>query len=62
MCLASLCSLGVILWQMLTSRRPWHGLNHHQILVKVGSEKAQLVFPDNCHAGTRVRLLEGWGH
>lgn len=39
-------SLGVLLWQLYTSSRPWAGLRHGQIIVMVVTQRARLRFPD----------------
>lgn len=39
-------SLGVLLWQMLTSQQPWQGFSEHQILNAVVAGEHQLVWPD----------------
>ncbi|GLC34060.1 hypothetical protein PLESTB_000832900 [Pleodorina starrii] len=41
-------SLGVLLWQMYTSSRPWAGLRHGQIIVMVVTQGARLRFPPGC--------------
>lgn len=51
---ADVYSFGVILWQLLTGSRPWKKLSHEQIVVVVGLEKMQLVFPQHCHAGIKA--------
>ncbi|KAG2432963.1 hypothetical protein HXX76_008691 [Chlamydomonas incerta] len=38
-------SLGVLLWQLYTSSRPWAGLRHGQIIVMVVTQGAKLRFP-----------------
>ncbi|KAG2501254.1 hypothetical protein HYH03_001061 [Edaphochlamys debaryana] len=39
-------SLGVLLWQLYTSSRPWAGLRHGQIIVMVVTQGARLRFPE----------------
>ncbi|KXZ51728.1 hypothetical protein GPECTOR_11g175 [Gonium pectorale] len=41
-------SMGVLLWQLFTSSRPWAGLRHGQIIVMVVTQGARLRFPDGC--------------
>ncbi|KAF5834583.1 hypothetical protein DUNSADRAFT_8708 [Dunaliella salina] len=38
-------SLGIILWRMLTSSRPWFGLSHQQIVEAVCEQGQRLGFP-----------------
>ncbi|GLI66067.1 hypothetical protein VaNZ11_009786 [Volvox africanus] len=41
-------SMGVLLWQLYTSSRPWAGLRHGQIIVMVVTQGARLRFPAGC--------------
>ncbi|EFJ53024.1 hypothetical protein VOLCADRAFT_54935 [Volvox carteri f. nagariensis] len=41
-------SMGVLLWQLYTSSRPWAGLRHGQIIVMVVTQNARLRFPPGC--------------
>eukprot|EP00798_Chlamydomonas_sp_ICE-L_P002176 gene2176-12166_t len=38
-------SFGVLMWQMYTMSRPWSGLSHAQIIMKVGTQGSKLVWP-----------------
>jgi len=43
-----LCSYGVVLWEMLTSEMPYKGLEDHQVIFGVGSNKLSLPIPATC--------------
>jgi serine/threonine protein kinase len=47
-------SLGVLLWQMLTSQQPWQGFSEYKILSAVVTGEHQLVWPDACSAPAGV--------
>jgi len=42
------CSYGVVLWEMLTSETPYKGLEDHQVIFGVGSNKLSLPIPATC--------------
>lgn len=47
-------AMGVLLWQMYTSSRPWSGLTHSQIIMLV-TGGSKLVFPDDTPSAYKVR-------
>ncbi|GFH12752.1 predicted protein, partial [Haematococcus lacustris] len=44
-------SLGVLMWQMYTGKRPWHGMTHGQIIMTVVEGSKSLEFPPETPEG-----------
>jgi serine/threonine protein kinase len=47
---ADVYSFGELMWQMLTSSRPWAGLRHDMVVRAVAQERRALQLPASCPA------------
>ena len=47
-CLQDMFSFGVLLWELVTLQKPWHGLNNYEIMFRVGVKGDRLPLPADC--------------
>lgn len=58
---ADIYSYGIILWEVVSRKEPFKGLNPYAIAYKVGSEGLQLEIPEECPAVWRTLMQLCWG-
>ena len=56
---ASVFSFGVVIWEMVTRKQPWEGVNHLDLMKKVPSGE-RLEIPENCHPELRKIIQDCW--
>lgn len=56
----TVCSYGVVLWELLTGETPYRGMNEVAVAYGVGANKLRLPLPSTCPAPIRELIEACW--